>query len=166
VLFDHQTPWRAIHDYVQQQQQQQALDVYVGYAASHAFFLFSDAACVFDCRLDMFDPARLYDIFAELLVVCSTFALALCLALTLKGLYAPSSSDSGTNGNIVYDFYWGASSLPNWSTPLYCDENSRSAQHVQCIKLWLRPSVLPNVKSLDGTCFMLVLYRGASVRIP
>ena len=29
----------------------------------------------------------------------------------VQGHLAPSSSDSGTSGSLVYDFYWGACSL-------------------------------------------------------
>lgn len=63
-------------------------------------------------RFELFDPARLYDIFAELLAVCNVFALMLCVFLTVKGLKFPSSSDSGTNGNLVYDYFWGTELYP------------------------------------------------------
>ena len=55
-----------------------------------------------------FNPARLYDIFAEVLSVLNIFALGLCAFFTMKGVYFPSTSDSGSNGNIIYDFWWGA----------------------------------------------------------
>jgi hypothetical protein len=59
------------------------------------------------CRWFHLQPARLYDIFAELLSACNLFALALCAFLTWKGLNMPSTSDCGTNGSLLYDFYWG-----------------------------------------------------------
>jgi hypothetical protein len=55
-----------------------------------------------------YKPARLYDIFGELLSVLNIFSIALCVFLTVKGLYLPSTSDSGSNGSLVFDFYWGA----------------------------------------------------------
>lgn len=38
----------------------------------------------------------------------NVFALLLCAFMTVKGLRFPSSSDSGTTGSLVYDYFWGA----------------------------------------------------------
>ena len=47
-----------------------------------------------------------------MLLAMNIFALFFCIFLTVKGLYFPSSSDSGTTGNIVGDFYWGTELYP------------------------------------------------------
>lgn len=55
---------------------------------------------------DLFDPARVYDKFGNILASMNVFAWVFCFMLLIKGYVAPSSSDSGTTGNIVHDFYW------------------------------------------------------------
>lgn len=62
------------------------------------------------CSLGWFSPARLYDIFAEVLSVLNIFSLGLCAFFTVKGLYFPSTSDSGSNGSLIYNFWWGMTS--------------------------------------------------------
>lgn len=56
--------------------------------------------------LDLFDPARVYDKFGNILSSMNVFAWGFCFMLLIKGHVAPSSSDSGTTGNIIHDFYW------------------------------------------------------------
>lgn len=56
--------------------------------------------------LNIFDPARVYDKFGNILSSMNVFAWVFCFMLLIKGYVAPSSSDSGTTGNIVHDFYW------------------------------------------------------------
>ena len=68
------------------------------------------------------------------------FALFFCIFLTVKGLYFPSSSDSGTTGNIVGDFYWGTELYPRilgWDEgihqlPLWIDVVGPTA-HLRCV---------------------------------
>ena len=55
---------------------------------------------------DLFDPARVYDKFGNILSSMNVFAWCFCTMLLIKGYVAPSSTDSGTTGNIVHDFYW------------------------------------------------------------
>lgn len=52
-------------------------------------------------------PALVYDKFGEVLSSMNVFALSFCTMLLVKGHIAPTNSDSGSNGNIVIDFYWG-----------------------------------------------------------
>lgn len=54
----------------------------------------------------LFDPARVYDKFGSILASMNVFAWTFCFMLLIKGYVAPSSTDSGTTGNIVHDFYW------------------------------------------------------------
>jgi len=48
----------------------------------------------------------------EILAASNYFSLLLCAFLTFKGLYFPSSSDCGTNGSLVYDYFWGTELYP------------------------------------------------------
>lgn len=62
--------------------------------------------------LHLFSPGLLYDAFGEILITSSLFALAFCGFLTWKGIHRPSSSDSGTTGNLIFDYYWGTELHP------------------------------------------------------
>ncbi len=62
--------------------------------------------------LKLFSPSIVYDHFGALLSTLNIFSLIFCLFLYLKGRYKPSSTDSGLNGNVVLDFYWGTELYP------------------------------------------------------
>lgn len=62
--------------------------------------------------LDLISPTIVYDHFGELLVTVSLVALALCALLYVKGLHFPSTSDAGSTGNPIRDFYWGTELHP------------------------------------------------------
>jgi len=47
-----------------------------------------------------------------LLSSMNLFALVFCSFLTFKGLKFPSTKDSGTNGNLIVDFFWGTELYP------------------------------------------------------
>ena len=57
--------------------------------------------------LHAFDPTIVYDNYKSMMAICHVFSLIFCVFLLLKGLYFPSSTDSGTNGNIMMDYFWG-----------------------------------------------------------
>ena len=57
-------------------------------------------------------PTIVYDRFDEVLVLLNFFSLLFCLALYVKGLLAPSTSDSGSSGNFIFDYYWGTELYP------------------------------------------------------
>ena len=57
-------------------------------------------------------PTIVYDRFDEVLALLNIFSLLFCLALYVKGLVAPSSSDSGSSGNVIFDYYWGTELYP------------------------------------------------------
>lgn len=70
----------------------------------------------------LFNPSEVYDLFGPILSCLNVFALAFCLMLTIKGYVAPSSSDSGTTGSYVLDFYWGTELYPRilgWDVKLF-----------------------------------------------
>ncbi|MDA0712522.1 MAG: 7-dehydrocholesterol reductase [bacterium] len=60
----------------------------------------------------LFSPAIIYDHFGEILGALIIFSFAFCLLLYLKGIYSPSSSDCGTSGNPIFDYYWGTELYP------------------------------------------------------
>mmetsp|Transcript_29310 Transcript_29310/g.73636 ORF Transcript_29310/g.73636 Transcript_29310/m.73636 type:complete len:477 (+) Transcript_29310:213-1643(+) len=60
----------------------------------------------------MYNPARVYDLLGEIFAALNIFSLAFCAFLNLKGYIAPSSTDSGTTGSLVYDYYWGMELYP------------------------------------------------------
>lgn len=54
------------------------------------------------------DLAAVYDYFGEIISALNIFSLLFCAGLYIKGRVAPSSTDSGSTGSLVYDYYWGA----------------------------------------------------------
>jgi len=60
-----------------------------------------------------FSPGIVYDEFGGMLSFMNAFSLLFCLFLYFKGLYFPSSSDSGSTGtNWLMDYYWGTELYP------------------------------------------------------
>ncbi|KAH9489617.1 7-dehydrocholesterol reductase [Bulinus truncatus] len=57
-------------------------------------------------------PSIYYDRFDEILITLNAFSLIFCAVLYLKGKLAPSSTDSGSSGNIIFDYYWGMELYP------------------------------------------------------
>lgn len=53
-----------------------------------------------------------YDNLGKLLSSMNLFAIIFCLFLTIKGLNFPSTKDSGSNGNLIVDFFWGTELYP------------------------------------------------------
>lgn len=53
-----------------------------------------------------------YDKLPQLLAVQIAFSMTLCGVLYLKGRCMPSSSDCGSSGNIIFDYYWGTELYP------------------------------------------------------
>merc|ERR1712110_413709 len=54
----------------------------------------------------------IYDQLGHIISAMNVFSLLFCLVLYLKGRFAPSSSDYGTTGNPVFDYYWGSELYP------------------------------------------------------
>ncbi len=61
---------------------------------------------------NLFSPGIIYDHLGELLGTLNCFSLLFCLFLYLKGRYTPSTSDSGSTGNVVFDYFWGMELYP------------------------------------------------------
>ncbi len=59
-----------------------------------------------------FSPTILYDELGPLLGALNIMSLVLCLGLYFKGIFAPSSSDFGSSGKFLFDYYWGTELYP------------------------------------------------------
>ena len=53
-----------------------------------------------------------YDHFDEFLGTLTIFTHFLCIFLHIKGLLWPSTTDCGTSGNLIFDYYWGTELYP------------------------------------------------------
>lgn len=60
----------------------------------------------------LWDPSFVYEHFGEFLSSVNLFACCFCAFLVLKGLYFPSTKDSGSNGNLIVDYFWGTELYP------------------------------------------------------
>ena len=63
-------------------------------------------------QFKLFSPGIIYDNFGGLLGALNFFSLLFCLFLFFKGRYKPSSSDSGTTGHAIFDYFWGMELYP------------------------------------------------------
>lgn len=61
---------------------------------------------------NLFSPTIIYDNFGGLLGALNCFSLLFCFFLYFKGRYKPSSTDSGTTGDAVFDYFWGMELYP------------------------------------------------------
>ena len=62
--------------------------------------------------LKWFSPTIIYDHLGPILGALNIFSLVFCLFLYFKGMYRPSSSDCGSSGNCLFDYYWGTELYP------------------------------------------------------
>ncbi|RYY32673.1 hypothetical protein EON62_05080 [archaeon] len=72
--------------------------------------------------LNLFPATIVYDYYAEMIVALTVFSFGFCLMLNIKGLYFPSSTDSGSTGNWVLDYYWGTELYPRilgWDVKMF-----------------------------------------------
>lgn len=60
----------------------------------------------------LFPATIIYDNMGELLGALNVSALTVCLLLYFKGRFAPSTTDSGTTGNFIFDYFWGTELYP------------------------------------------------------
>ncbi|MEI8125191.1 MAG: 7-dehydrocholesterol reductase [Parachlamydiaceae bacterium] len=78
--------------------------------------------CICSFGLNLFSPTIIYDNFGGILGALNIFSLAFCFFLLIKGHVAPSSSDSGTSGNALFDYYWGMELYPRifgWDVKMF-----------------------------------------------
>ena len=57
-----------------------------------------------------------YDHFDEFLGTLTVYSHILCFLLHLKGLVWSSSTDCGTSGNLIFDYYWGTELFPRFGS--------------------------------------------------
>jgi len=77
-----------------------------------SFFMTHITLYVMTIQLKWFSLSIVYDNFGTILQTLSFSSFLVCWILYFKGLYFPSSLDSGSSGNIVTDFYWGTELHP------------------------------------------------------
>lgn len=82
------------------------------------------------------------DEFGAFLIIMNLGSLLFCLFLYIKGIWFPSSSDNGSSGNPVMDYYWGTELYPRiGSLDLKLLTNCRWGMMVWClvvILFWLK----------------------------
>jgi 7-dehydrocholesterol reductase len=78
-----------------------------------AAFVITLGSFIAASRAGVIRPTIIYDNFGPLLGALNVFSLGFCLLLYFKGRRAPSSSDSGTSGNRIFDYYWGTELHPS-----------------------------------------------------
>ncbi|CAB9516941.1 dehydrocholesterol reductase [Seminavis robusta] len=61
---------------------------------------------------NLYDFGIMYDLFPESLAFLNVFGIVFCLFLTYKGIYFPSTQDSGSSGSFVKDYLWGTELYP------------------------------------------------------
>jgi len=57
-------------------------------------------------------PTVVYDHFGDFLATVTVIAFVLCWLLYFKGIFMPSTTDCGSSGNPLFDFYWGTELYP------------------------------------------------------
>ena len=62
--------------------------------------------------LQMYDFGIIYDTFPYAIGYLNVFGILFCIFLTFKGIYYPSTEDSGSSGSKVKDFLWGTELYP------------------------------------------------------
>ncbi|KAF1323706.1 7-dehydrocholesterol reductase, partial [Globisporangium splendens] len=74
-------------------------------------------------RWELYSGGVVYDNLPQIISAMNVFSYAFCVMLYIKGAFLwPSSSDSGTSGNPIFDFYWGTELYPRvlgWDVKLF-----------------------------------------------
>jgi len=90
-----------------------------------ACYLISISSIVACYVFGLIPLSLVYDNLGKILNFMSYVSFAFCIFLYFKGIYFPSSSDSGASGNLVWDFYWGTELHPQLSSSFnlkqYCN---------------------------------------------
>lgn len=77
-----------------------------------AFAVTMATFCLATFGFHWFPASILYDNLGSIFGALNLFSLVFCLFLYIKGRFYPSSTDSGTSGNFLFDFYWGTELYP------------------------------------------------------
>nr|WP_232220487.1 7-dehydrocholesterol reductase [Legionella tunisiensis] len=68
--------------------------------------------CFATFGLNLFSATILYDNLGSILGALNLFSLLFCVFLYVKGRFYPSSTDTSTSNNILFDYYWGTELYP------------------------------------------------------
>ncbi|CEK09137.1 phosphatidylethanolamine N-methyltransferase family domain-containing protein [Legionella hackeliae] len=68
--------------------------------------------CFASFYLQLFSASIIYDNFGAIIGALNCFSLVLCGLFYVKGRFLPSSTDSGSSGNFIFDYYWGTELYP------------------------------------------------------
>jgi len=79
-----------------------------------AAFLATIVVWMVGSLLGLFKAGVLFEIAFPMCAGLNIFAIVFCLGLYLKGVYAPSTGDSGCTGNFVFDYWWGTELYPRF----------------------------------------------------
>lgn len=85
-------------------------------------FFITFATFITAIKLQWIAPTIIYDNLGPLLGALNLFSLLFCLFLYFKGILAPSSSDAGSSGNPLFDYYWGTELYPRvlgWDVKMF-----------------------------------------------
>lgn len=77
-----------------------------------AFIITMLAFWLITFKLNWVAPTIIYNNFGELLGALNLFSFIFCIVLYLKGIFAPSTTDFGSSGNVIFDYYWGTELYP------------------------------------------------------
>ena len=79
-----------------------------------SFFVSTIGFVVFSSKglFNLYDIGIGYIYYREMISAMCIFSFFFCAFLTFKGYFFPSSSDSGSAGNLVMDYYWGVELYP------------------------------------------------------
>jgi len=73
-------------------------------------------------QFHIFSPTIIFDNFGAIIGALNIFSLLFCLILYIKGRVAPSSADHSSNGNFIFDYYWGTELHPRilgWDVKMF-----------------------------------------------
>ncbi|WP_419420796.1 7-dehydrocholesterol reductase [Legionella sp. D16C41] len=68
--------------------------------------------CLCSFYWQLFSATIIFDNLGAILGALNILSLMTCVFLYLKGRYKPSSTDAGTTGNFIFDYYWGTELYP------------------------------------------------------
>lgn len=77
-----------------------------------AFLITMLTFCIASFGFNLFSASILYDNLGPLFGALNLLSLIVCVFLYLKGRFSPSTTDSGTTNNILFDYYWGTELYP------------------------------------------------------
>lgn len=87
-----------------------------------ACFFITLTTFILATRWGLFSATLIYDNLGPMLGALNCFSLLFCLFLYFKGIYAPSSTDCGTTGHHLFDYYWGTELYPRiygWDVKMF-----------------------------------------------